>query len=135
MGNIETTRLGSFDIFAGLSDQELAFIATNCTELTAPSGSILIQQGQVGKDLYLLEEGSVRVYRGGPESPQELAVLKAPTIVGEMALLDKERIRTSSVSALSDLRLLSIPIGTFLVLVEAYPSVKGKMRQVIASRR
>jgi CRP-like cAMP-binding protein len=135
VGNIETTRLASFDIFAGLSERDLAFVATNCTELTAPAGSILIQQGQVGKDLYLLEEGSVRVYRGRPESPQELGVLKAPTIVGEMALVGKERIRTSSVSALTDLRLLSIPIGTFQVLVDAYPSLKEKMRHVIASRQ
>ncbi|MBI4465402.1 MAG: cyclic nucleotide-binding domain-containing protein [Acidobacteria bacterium] len=134
MGNI-VSRLGAFEFFAGLGDQELAFIATNCSELTVPSGSILIQQGQVGKDVYLLEEGSVRVYRGTPESPKILATLQAPTILGEMAVLDPARIRTSSVSALSDLRLLSIPIGTFLVLVGVYPSLKEKLRQVIAARR
>jgi CRP/FNR family cyclic AMP-dependent transcriptional regulator len=135
VGSIDAPRIGSFDLFAGLAEQELAFVAKNCTELTAPSGSILIREGQVGKDVYLLEEGSVRVYHGEPESPKELAVLKAPTILGEMALLDSERIRTSSVSALSNLRLLSIPIDTFLIFLGAYPSLKEKLRQLIADRR
>ena len=135
MGSIDVSRLNSFDFFAGLSSRDMEFIATNCKELKVLSGSILIHQGQVGKDVYLLEEGSVRVYRGQPESPQVLAVLEAPAIVGEMALLDKERIRTSSVMALSDLCLLSIPIGTFLVLVGVYPTLKERLRRLVESRR
>jgi len=103
--------------------------------MTVVSESILFRQGQVGKDVYLLEEGSVRVFRGKPDSPQEVTVLQAPTIVGELVLLDPERIRTFSVGALSDLRLLSIPISTFLVFARSYPSVSEKLRAVIAARR
>jgi len=133
--SIDISRLNLFDFFAGLSSRDMAFIATNCKELKVPSGSLLIQQGQVGKDVYLLEEGSVRVYRGLPESPQVMAVLEAPAIVGEMALLDKERIRTSSVTALTDLRLLSVPIATFLVFVGVYPSLKERLRRLVDARR
>ena len=132
--NIDVSRLGPFDIFAGLESRDLAFIATNCKEMRVPLGSILIIQGQVGKDVYLLEEGAVRVYRGESESGQVLAVLEAPTIVGEMALLDPERIRTSNVKALTDLRLLSVPISTFIVLLGVYPSLKVKLRQLVNSR-
>ena len=135
MGSIEVTRLGPFDLFEGLGSQDLAFIAKNCREMTVASGTLLIQQGQVGKDVYLLEEGSVRVYHGDVASPRILAVLQAPTIIGEMALLDPERIRTSSVSALSDLRLLSIPIKSFLVLLGVYPQLKKRLKQLIATRR
>lgn len=131
---MDVSRLNSFDFFAGLSSRDMAFIATNCKELTVPSGSVLIHQGQVGKDVYLLEEGSVRVFRGQPELPQVLAVLDAPAIVGEMALLDKERIRTSSVMALTDLRLLSIPISSFLVFVGVYPTLKERLRRLVDTR-
>jgi len=82
----------------------------------------------------LLEEGSVQVYRGEASSPNIQAVLHAPTILGEMAMVDPERIRTSSIVSLRDLRLFSIPIGTFLIFVRAYPSVKEKLRQVMAAR-
>ena len=131
---VDVSRLGSFDFFAGLNKQDLAFIAANCKEIKVSSGTVLIRQGQVGKEVYLLEEGSVQVYRGEAASPQNQAVLQAPTIIGEMAMVDPERIRTSSVLALSDLRLLSIPIGTFLIFVRSYPSVKEKLRQVMAAR-
>jgi CRP/FNR family transcriptional regulator, cyclic AMP receptor protein len=132
---VDVSRLNSFDFFAALSSRDKAFIATNCKELKVPSGFLLIQQGQVGKDVYLLEEGAVRVYRGQPESPRVLAVLEAPAILGEMALLDKERIRTSSVTALTDLRLLSVPIATFLVFVGVYPTLKERLRRLVDSRR
>jgi CRP/FNR family transcriptional regulator len=132
---VDISRLGSFDLFAGLAKPDLAFIAANCTEKKVPSGTVFIQQGQVGKEVYLLEEGSVRVYRGDGASPQAQAVLEAPTILGELAMVDPERIRTSSVVSVSDLRLLSVPIKTFLVFVRSYPSVKEKLRQVIAARK
>ena len=131
---VDVSRLGSFDLFAGLDKQGLAFIAANCKEIKVSSGTVLIQQGQVGKEVYLLEEGSVQVYRGEASSPNIQAVLHAPTILGEMAMVDPERIRTSSIVSLRDLRLFSIPIGTFLIFVRAYPSVKEKLRQVMAAR-
>ena len=131
---VDVSRLGSFDLFAGLDKQGLAFIAANCKEVKVSSGTVLIQQGQVGKEVYLLEEGSVQVYRGEASSPNIQAVLDAPTIIGEMAMVDPEHIRTSSIVSLRDLRLFSIPIGTFLIFVRVYPSVKEKLRQVIAAR-
>ena len=132
---VDVSRLGSFDLFAGLAQPDLAFIAANCKETQIPLGTVFIQQGQVGKEVYLLEKGSVRVYRGEAAAPQIQAVLQAPTIVGEMAMVDPSRVRTSSVVSLSDLRLLSVPIGTFLVFVRSYPSLKEKLRQVIAARK
>ena len=128
------SRLDCFDFFAGLGQEELSFIAANAKEMQVSSGDLLIRQGQVGQDVYLLESGSVRVFRGEEASPNDQTVLGAPTIVGEMAMLDSERIRTSSVIALSDLRLLRIPIATFLIFVRSYPSLKDKLRQTIDAR-
>jgi len=135
VGTVQISRLGPFGFLEGLGEDDLAFIAVNCSEMTVPSGSLLIQEGQVGKEVYLLEEGSVKIYRGNRESPRKVAMLEAPTILGELALVDPARIRTSSVLALSDLRLLSIPIRTFLAIVGAFPTVKSKLREVIDARR
>lgn len=132
---VDFSRLKAIGLFEGLGKDDLAFIAINCSEMTVASGSLLIQEGQVGKEVYLLEEGSVKVYRGDAQSPRKVVVLEAPTIVGELALVDPARIRTSSVLALSELRVLSIPIRTFLAIVGAFPSVKSKLREVIDARR
>ena len=132
--NITDVRLDSFDFLAGLGEQELSFLAANCKEMQLSSGGLLIQQGQVGADVYFLESGSVQVFRGDAASPNGESVLEAPTILGEMAMVDPERIRTSSVVALSDLRLLRIPISAFLVFVRSNSSLKENLRQVIAAR-
>ncbi len=131
---IEISRLRAFELFAGLTEEELAVIAQNCGEVTVESGTILVRQGQVGKDVYLLEEGSVGIYRGEAIPPQFLVVLQAPTLFGEMALVDPERIRTASVKALSNLCLLTISIDDFLSRVKLFPSLKEKLHQLFAER-
>ena len=131
---VEISRLRTFELFAGLTDEQLVVVAQYCDEVTIQSGTILIRQGQVGKDVYLLEEGSVGIYRGEADPPQFRVVLQAPTLFGEMALQDPERIRTASVKALSNLRLLTIWIDPFLFLLRLFPPLREKLRQLIAGR-
>ncbi|HWP84320.1 MAG TPA: cyclic nucleotide-binding domain-containing protein [Terriglobia bacterium] len=131
---IAVSRLESFELFAGLSQQELGFVAQNCEEKTFPGGATLIQQGQVGKEVYLLEQGRVRVSRGSSGGHVHVATLDAPTVLGEMASLDPDQIRTATVEALTDLRLLSIPIRTFHVLLGVYPVLKANLKQLVSKR-
>jgi len=131
---ITDVRLDRFECFRGLGSDALAFLAANCREMEVPSSELLIREGQVGQDIYLLEEGSVCVFRGEATASQSHLFLEAPTILGEMAMVDPERIRTSSVIALSDLRLLRMPIATFLVFARTYPALKQNLLQIISAR-
>ncbi len=131
---VGASRLHPFKVLAGLRTEDLDNIAGYFRQATAQSGSILIRQGQVGKDVYLLEEGSVGVYRGESDTPPLLAVLHAPTIFGEMALLDTERIRTASVKALSNLRLFTIQIDDFLSILRRFPVMKHNLRYLVSER-
>ena len=131
---VESSRLRAFELFAGFSEDDLTRIAEVCAEATVESGSILIREGQVGKDVYLLEEGSVRVYRGQTAAAGVLADLQAPTLFGERVLVDPERIRTASVKALCDLRLLTIRINAFLSVLQSFPLAKENLRQLLAAR-
>ncbi len=121
---VETSRLRAFELFVRLKEEDLTEIARICKEVMVPSGTILIRQGQVGKEVYLLEEGSVGIYREGTHIPQFLGALQAPTILGEMAMLDPERIRTVNVKALSNLRLLTISIDSFLPYIRLFPPLR-----------
>ncbi len=131
--NEKVFRLRAFDLFKGLGEEDLTRIAEVCAEVTVPSGSILIREGQVGHEIYLLEKGSVCVYRGEFAAAGFHADLQAPVLFGERALMDPARIQTASVKASSDLRLLTIRINAFLSILQSFPLTKQNLRQLLAA--
>ena len=132
---VEISRLRAFDLFVGLDEAQLADISQHFVETTVETDTVLIQQGQVGKDVYLLEEGTACVYRGEADAAGLLADIQAPTIFGETAMLDPERIRTASVKALTRLRLLTIQISALFSILQRFPLVKANFRKIVAARR
>jgi CRP-like cAMP-binding protein len=83
-----TSLLKRSALFSGLSDSEAEAVAAICAEKTFPSGSILIQQGDTGDELFIIQEGQVEVIVMGPKPERPLVVLGKGQILGEMSLLD-----------------------------------------------
>ena len=81
-----------------------------------------------------MEEGSVAVYLEETGESESLAVLDAPTVFGEMAILNPERVRTASVKALTNLRLLSIPATPFVSFLGRFPTQRDKLQRLTAQR-
>ena len=67
--------------------------------ITYEANEVIFETNQEPRGLYVLTEGNVKVtqVRDGKE-PRILAELKAPTVLGEMALLEKRK-RTSTATA------------------------------------
>lgn len=126
--------LRAFELFRGLDDDSLAEVAKVCEDLTVPSGSIVIRQDMVGDTVYLMLEGSAGVYRGEGNPSRFLAVLQAPTVFGEMAIVSEGHIRTANVKALSNLRLLTIPIPLFEPLLRHFPQLNENLQNLVAQR-
>jgi CRP/FNR family transcriptional regulator len=122
------------DLFERVTDDELSDVAQLARELAVPAGTLVIQQGHLGREVYLLEEGSVEVFRDDTGVPQFVAELRAPGFFGELALLDPDRIRTANVKALTDLRLLAIRMDSFLMLLRRFPALKERIRGVFVER-
>ena len=131
---VELSRLGAFEWFAGLNEEDLAEISLICEERSVQSGTIIIRQGQVGNELYLMEEGSVAIYREQTGASALLAILDAPTVFGEMAIVNPERVRTASVKAISNLRLLTIPVTPLVPFLGRFPTLRDKLRRLGAER-
>jgi diguanylate cyclase (GGDEF)-like protein len=131
---LEIAKLRAFELFMGLDDDSLAEVAKICEELTVPSGSVVIRQDQVGDTVYLLLEGSAGVYKGEIEPPRFLAVLQAPTVFGEMAIVNQGHIRTANVKALSNLHLLAISIALLEPLLRRFPRLQENLQNLIAER-
>lgn len=122
-------KLRDVPLFASLSDGSLEALAERVTEFEAPAGHVLIQPGQPGSGLFLIEEGTALVERArgtverGPGEP-----------VGELALLTDDGLRTARVRAKTEIRGLAIGHAVFSQLVQEEPQIAVAMLPVLARR-
>jgi CRP/FNR family cyclic AMP-dependent transcriptional regulator len=131
---IDSSRLRRFDLFAPLSKLELAEIACCARELHVASGTLIIRQGQVGDDVYMLEDGLIDVYREKRGEVQMLALIDSRTVFGEMALVNQERIRTANVKALTELKLLAVSVEDMRGFLRRFPMLNQELRSILTQR-
>jgi len=89
---------------------------------TYEDGEAIIREGEMGDRMFIIQSGHVRVSRRTNGQDMELARLKAGDFFGEMTLIDKE-VRSATVSAIGQVRLLSIDKKNFLRRVHEDPSL------------
>lgn len=75
----------------GLSRKELVTLATFSRERRFPEGAYVFQEGDEGKEMYVILEGRVMICKYIPGGGEEaLAILDRGDFFGEMSLLDEE---------------------------------------------
>ncbi len=77
------------------------------TECEFSAGSVLIQLGDPGSGLYLIRHGTVLVH--APEGDSEHG---PGEVVGELALLSDDGVRSARVTALTDVRAVAVDRAT-----------------------
>ena len=95
--------LHQVEMFDDIDDDALIRLAAAMKEQDVRSDEAIIQEGQLGRELYIIIDGKVRVHRG----QKELTILGSKGIFGEMAALDPEP-RSASVTAIDETRLLRL---------------------------
>ena len=100
---------------------------------TYQDGDVIIAQGDVGDCMYVVQDGQVEIViaEGGQEV--QLAVRGAGEFVGEMAIFERE-VRSATVRALGQARLLTIDKKNFLKRIHEDPSLAFRMVQVMSRR-
>lgn len=126
--------LRAFELFQGLDEDILAEVAKICEEMTVQAGEVLIHQDQVGETVFLMLEGSAAIYRGDGDPSHLLTVLQAPTVFGEMAILNQGHLRSANVKALSNLRLLTMPISRLDPLLRGFPRLRENLQNLVSGR-
>ncbi|MBI3647721.1 MAG: cyclic nucleotide-binding domain-containing protein [Actinobacteria bacterium] len=122
-------KLRSIPLFAGLDDDALALIASRVTEFEAGAGHVLVERGQEGAGMFVLEEGSVIV-----ELPGGRTVEQGPgEFFGELALLGGGP-RAARVRAATPVRCLAIGRTDFAALLHEEPRIAVAMLPVLARR-
>lgn len=130
--------LGRLPLFEHCTKRELGEIASIMVEAERPAGSLLTREGKDGGLMFVLVEGEAEVLAGGEESasPDGLKVigrLQAGDVVGELSLIDGQ-VRSASVRAVSDVRLLQIVSDDFKALVHQSPSFVLSLLKALSLR-
>ena len=97
--------------------------------LDVPAGVIVFQEGEPGKDMYVLLQGTAQVSIGG--DTVELA--KEGTLLGEMALVDASA-RSATVITVSACRFVLVDTRQFDLLVRESPGFARHVMGVMAGR-
>ncbi len=123
------SRLSELELFSGCSKKDLQHIARASDEIEVPAGTVLMEQGAVGQDAYVILEGEAVVRRGG----RKIATVGPGDSIGELALLDHGP-RTAYVEATTDMRLLHLTSRAFKGLLAETPALSLKLLGALASR-
>ncbi len=120
-----TGMLTCVSIFAGMEDDALGILLSQAEKSEAPSGHVIVREGDMGNRLFLIEAGMVRVCKHYEEPEEvEFAVLSDGEFFGEMCILETLP-RSATVQALTDTTLFSISSMAFLDLYETMPKQYG----------
>jgi CRP/FNR family cyclic AMP-dependent transcriptional regulator len=87
---------------------------------TVKAGLHLFRENDRSRELYLIQSGTVRVYRTAGGKEIELATLEKGSVLGEMALIDGKP-RSASARALDDCSVIIIDAETFHEKIRGVP--------------
>jgi CRP-like cAMP-binding protein len=116
-------------LFANLSNADLGRIAELGQPVDAEPGAVLIDQGDVGLECFLVIEGEAAISSAG----EHLVTIGPGSIVGEMALIGHKP-RNASVIAATPMRLLSFNIAHFRRLLDELPQARKHVYDLLEAR-
>lgn len=132
--------MNEFDIqtiplFAALPADELGLLSkTLCTRDFLP-GSVLFQENEIGDRFSIILQGKVDVVKAlGTADERVLAVVGPGDFIGEMSLLYRDRQRSASARARTEVRLLEMTQEDFDAMLKRQPVLAFRIMQEMSTR-
>ena len=122
-------RLRGLAFFEGFSDADLDRVAQLADDVEVEEGELLIDQGRVGQECFVIESGQAEVFVG----EEHLVTVGPGSMVGEMALIDR-RPRTATVVATTSMALLAFDTKAFQKLLSEMPKAEERVHALLAAR-
>ena len=130
----EAQSLARVPLFKRLEPQELEKLAEEIDQVNYPAGETIFNEHDRGDALYILEEGSVRIWVYDDDvKPVTLAELKPGDFFGELAVLDRGE-RSSSATAITDIHLHRLSSDDFQKFLIEHPDASIDVICEIAQR-
>jgi len=122
-------KLRGVAFFEGFSDEELDRVAELADDVEAEAGAVLVDQGRVGQECFVILEGQASVFA----NEEHIATVGPGMMVGEMALVE-HRPRNATVVAETPMRLLAFDTRHFKQLLEEMPKAHDRVMEMLAAR-
>ena len=116
-------------LFSSCTASELRKIRSSLDEIEVPKGKVLVEEGRIGLEFFIVVTGKAVVTRNG----KRVATLGPGDHFGELALLDR-RPRSASVTSETDLDVLVLSQRQFNGLLQSVPTIGRKMLAAMANR-
>jgi len=98
-----------------------------------PNGEYIVREGETGDCMYVIQQGKVEIVKQEDDHLVQLRVLHEGDVFGEMAIFEKE-VRSASVRAVGEARVLTIEKRTFLRRVKEDPTLAFNILRVMSQR-
>ena len=121
--------LARVPLFATCSTKDLQKIAKASDEIAVKAGTTLVDQGQQGREAFIVVDGTAAVKRNG----RKITTLGPGAVIGELSLLDRGP-RTATVTADTDMTVLVNDQRNFAGVIDQVPALAHKLLATLAGR-
>jgi CRP-like cAMP-binding protein len=126
---MDAAQLDAIPLFAGLTVDQRASIASACEELEVEEGSTLVKEGDFGFAAFAITSGTADVLQDGAV----VRTLGPGDVLGEIAVLSGGR-RTATVVATSPVTVVTVLNRDMWRLERELPEVAAALRTTISER-
>lgn len=127
-------RIKKLDLFRDAPDDILAKIADQTTMLDLEKDDVIAREGDPSDSLFVIRRGWVKIVTGGKQGEEVVLNQVGPgQIVGEMSLIDQQP-RSSTMIALSPVKLMEIKYDGILEVIDQYPRLALSFLRDMTSR-
>ena len=120
--------------FADLTPRSLSEVADKMQAVLYSPGSMIIKQGDVGRDFFLIRKGTVDVTQTDGKTQRHVATLNEGDFFGEIALLE-DRPRNATVTAQTETLCYTLAKDEFRDVVSRCHTFEEELRKVLFERQ
>lgn len=108
-------------LLSGLSEADRKNVIERCKRRVVPARTVIVSQGSGGRDMFMIETGSLKVSVLSAEGKEiSFVVLKKGDYFGELSMIDGRR-RSATVTAVEDSELLVLGHAEYQQLLQHHP--------------
>jgi len=126
--------LEKIEILHSLDAKDIAALDRRCMWRHARAKEWLLEEGEIGTDIYFLTSGAVRVLiTPSPDREVILADIDAGSYFGEMAAIDGQP-RSAGILAITDATIACMPATVFREVLRNHPDVSEQLLKHLVAR-